>query len=1040
MRKITILLAFLLFAGLQGVFAQKTITGKVTSAEDGLGMVGVPVVVKGTTIGTATDIDGNFSLSVPNDAATLVVSFIGMKTVELPIENQTVFNVTLEPNVLALEDVVVTAFGISRQAKALTYAAQNVNTEALAEARSLNVVNSLSGRVAGLSVTTASTGVGADAKVLLRGNRSIDGSSQPLYVIDGIPMGGISNLSPDDIVSISVLKGANAAALYGSRANNGAIVVTTKSGQGGAEGVSIDLGFNYQASSAIFLDKMQNTYGQGAGLKYQKDGILSWGERMEGQMVDHWSNDPNYPLYGQQYAYTAQPDNFKDYFQTGQSLATNLGVILNTQKTNTAFSYTNTQARGIVETNNLKSHNLNLRFGSKLSEKLTLDSKLTFISQSFENVFQTGEGFNNPMRYLYVVPRNVRSEDLQHYQFVNTAGQTRQHYWKWNDNGTGNAYWTKHNVERPQERQRVIGMVSLKYQILKDLSIMGRSAMDATYNQLEEKLHNDTYTQAINGSYSNESNSTTGWNSDVLLNYNKKFSDFTLDLNAGGNIYYTEYQRIGGSGAVFNIENLFALSNLQNPRPYEEQGSGNPGYTEKEVHSVYGFGELSWRNAIFLNVTGRNDWSSTLPADNRSYFYPSVGLTAVISDLITLPELITHLKLRGSFAEVGNDTRPYQLSREATVGTGGIITLSSTQPNPDLKPERTRSLETGFDIRLLEDRIRLGFTWYQTNTYDQLFATQVPSGSGVARVFQNGADVQNRGAEITLGAAIVQGKDFSWDLDVNWSKNTSEVLEIAEGFDVLSYGRDFIREYKLVAGEPFGEVYAKGWVRNDQGQVIVDQGVVNEDGELIGGGIPQITPGMTVRVANFNPDWLAGISNIFRYKSFTFSSLIDFRQGGTFIAFTEAISAGSGIQDYTAIGRDPRSLLFGRDLFKDEVGVTPDGEPNEVATDAETFWNNVGGRNNPAGEPFVRDASNIRMREMVLGYDLPKKIVDKTFFKSARISLVGRNLFFIQNKAEYVDPEIMIATGGTSEKTAEGESAFPLPTTRNYGVTLNFGF
>jgi len=1023
MRKITILLAFLLFAGLQGVFAQKTVTGKVTSSEDGSGMVGVPVVVKGTTIGTATDIDGNFSLSVPNDAETLVVSFIGMKTVELPIGTQTVFNVTLEPNVLALEDVVVTAFGISRQAKALTYAAQNVNPAALAEARSLNVVNSLSGRVAGLSVTTASTGVGAEAKVLLRGNRSINGSSQPLYVIDGVPMGSISNLSPDDIVSISVLKGANAAALYGSRANNGAIVVSTKSGQGAAEGLSVDLGFNYQASSAYFLDKMQNTYGQGANGLYQADGILSWGARMEGQMVDHWSNDPNYSMYGQQYAYTAQPDNFKDYFQTGHSIATNLGIVLNTQKSNTAFSYTNTQARGIVNTNNLASHNLNLRFGSKLSDKFTLDSKVTFIKQSFENVFATGEGFDNPMRYLYVVPRNVRTEDLQHYSFVNPAGQVRQHYWKWNDNGTGNAYWTRNKVLRPRETQRVISMFSLKYQLLKDLSIMGRSAIDATSNRLEIKSHNDTYTTAINGAYSNENNSSYGWNSDVLVNYNKKFSNFVLDLNAGANNYVTEYQQIGGNGAVFNIENLFALSNLQNPRPFED-------YSKKEVNSVYGFGELSWKNAIFLNVTGRNDWSSTLPADNRSYFYPSVGLTAVISDLITLPELITHLKLRGSFAEVGNDTDPYQLAREATVGTGGVITLSSTQPNPDLKPERTRSLETGFDIRLLEDRVRLGFTWYQTNTYDQLFATPVPSGSGVSRIFQNGADVQNRGAEITLGAAIVQGKDFSWDLDLNWSKNTSEVLEIAEGFDVLSFGRDFIREYKLVAGQPFGEVYAKGWLRDDNGNVIVNQTT----------GLPEITPGMTVRVANFNPDWLAGISNIFRYKSFTFSSLIDFRQGGTFIAFTEAISAGSGIQDYTAIGRDPQSLLFGRDVFTDETGVAPDGSANSVATDAETFWNNVGGRNNPAGEPFVRDASNIRMREMVLGYDLPKNIVSKTFFKSARISIVGRNLFFIQNKAEYVDPEIMISTTSTSEKTAEGESAFPLPTTRNYGVTLNFGF
>lgn len=1017
MRKITILLAFLLFAGLQGAFAQKNITGKVTSIEDGLGMVGVPVVVKGTTIGTATDIDGNFKLSVPNDAVTLVISFIGMKAVELPIGNQTVFNVELAPDIRALEDVVVTAFGISRQSKALTYAAQNVTTGALAQARDLNIVTGLSGRIAGLSITTSSTGVGADAKVLLRGNRSINGSSQPLYVIDGVPMGGISNLSPDDIASISVLKGANAAALYGSRANNGAIIVTTKSGVGGKEGVTSNLGFTWQGTSAILLDRMQNEYGQGANGVYSPNAIVSWGSKMDGSMVDHWSNDPNYYMYGQKYPYSPQPNNVKDYFQHGNSFATNLQVGINTARSNTAFSYTNTMTSGIVETNNLKSHNLNIRFGSKLSEKLTLDSKLTLIKQNFQNQFSTGEGFNNPMRYLYVLPRNIRSEDIQHFEFVNAAGQTRQHYWRWNDNGTGNAYWTRNRVLQPENRQRVVSMISLKYQIIKDLSIMGRSAIDASTSQTELKMYNDTYTQAINGGYTKTDYSSYGWNSDVLLNYHKVLSLITLDLNAGANNYKSESEDVGGSGVVFNIENLFALGNTANPRPFED-------YSQKVVNSVYGFGEFSYKNAIFLNITGRNDWSSTLPAANRSYFYPSVGLTAVISDLITLPTAISHLKLRGSLAEVGNDTNPYSLFRTASVGLG-LVTLSSTLPNANLKPETTRSLELGFDLRMIEDRARLSATYYKTNTYNQLFATPVPATSGVASIFQNGADVQNTGFEVTIGAAIIAKKDFSWDLDINWSKNNSKILKIAEGFDVLSFGSDFIRIYELKKGQPFGEVYAKGWLRDDAGNVIIQAN-----------GLPAITPGMSVRVANFNPDWLAGISNTFRYKSFTFSSLIDIRQGGTFIAFTEAISAGSGIQDYTAIGREDGTLLFGRDVFKGETGVTETGEINTATTNAESFWNNVGGRNNPVGEAFVRDASNIRMREMILGYDLPKNIVSKTFFTSARVSLVGRNLFFISNKAKYIDPEIMMGTSNTYE----GESAFPLPTTRTYGVSLNFGF
>jgi len=1018
MRKFTILLALLLFAVSQVAFAQKTITGKVTSSDDGLGMVGVPVVVKGTTIGTATDVDGAFTLSVPSDAQTLVVSFIGMKTVELPIGSQTTFNVVLSPNILALDDVVVTAFGISRQAKALTYATQNVNAASLAEARSINPVNSLSGRVAGLSITTASTGVGASSKVLLRGNRSIAGSSEPLYVIDGIPMGSISNLSPDDIASISVMKGANAAALYGSRANNGAIIVTTKSGSGLAEGVLVDLGFTFQGTSAVVLDKQQNTYGQGGNGIYSPNAIVSWGAKMDGSQVAHWTPDPNDPNYGKTYAYTAQPNNIKDYFQQGLELATNLQVVMNTKTTNTAFSYTNTQARGIVESNNLHVNNLNLRFGANFKDKLILDSKITMIKQEWENTFSTGEGFNNPMRYLYVLPRNIRSEDIQKFEYLNAAGQNRQHYWRWNDNGTGNAYWTRNRVLQPVNNWRSVGMMSLKYMITKDFSIMGRSAIDASFNQYELKMYNDTYTQAINGGYTKQNSSSYGWNSDVLVNYKKTFGDIAIDLNAGANNYMTEYQMIQGSGVVFNIENLFALANTGNPRPSES-------YSKKEVNSVYGFGEISWKNAVFLNITGRNDWSSTLPAANRSYFYPSVGLTAVLSDLITMPELITYMKLRGSYAIVGNDTSPYQLARTASVGTGGVITLSNVLPNANLKPETTKSTEAGIDMRFLQDRLRLALTWYQTNTYDQLFATPVPATSGVASIFQNGADVQNRGAEITLGLGVIDNKDFSWDIDVNWAKNNSKVLKIAEGFNTLSYGTDFIREYKLVAGQPFGEVYAKGFQRDANGNVIIATN-----------GIPRITPGMSVRVANFNPDWLGGINNTFRYKSWNLSALVDIRQGGSFIAFTEAISAGSGIQKYTEIGRDPGSLLFGRDVFAGEHGVTDAGADNTVATNSEAFWNNVGGRNNPTGEAFIRDASNIRMREIVLGYDLPKELVSKTFFRSARVSLVGRNLFFITNKAEYIDPEIMIGTSNTYE----GESAFPLPTTRTYGFSLNFGF
>jgi len=1018
MRKITILIVFLLCAGLQGAFAQKVISGKVTSSEDGLGIIGATVVVKGTTIGTTTDINGAFTLSIPANAASLLFSYVGMKYIEVPVGSQTVFNVTMEPDILALEDVVVTAFGISRQSKSITYAAQNVTTENLAEARSLTVMSGLTGKVSGMSITTTGQGVGAGNKVVLRGNRSIAGSSQPLYVVDGMTLnGGIDNLSPDDIESITVLKGANAAALYGNRANNGVIVVTTKSGKGAREGVTSSIGFTYQASTPIILEKVQNIYGQGSKGVYAKAATVAWGPKMEGQMVEHWSNDPNYEMYGQNYAFLPQPDNIRDFFQTGNNFITNVQTNINSKLSNIVFSYTNTNGEGILDGNDVKGHNMNLRITSNLTEKLSLDTKLNLIREKYGNIFISGETFENPVRYLYMLPRNIRTEDIAHYEFINPAGQLRQHYWKVNDNGSGNPYWSLYNQIQPQTRQRGIAMLSLKYQILKDMYIMGRSGWDGAYTNTEWKRSNDSYTNAYYGAYRKQNSSSYEWNNDVLVNYNKKFGEFGLDLNAGANHRLYESEYLMGDGYIFNIENMFALSNLTSQLLPTES------YGKKVVQSVYGFGELSWRNAIFLNLTARNDWSSTLPAASRSYFYPSVGLTAIITDLVTLPAVFTHLKLRASYAEVGNDAAAYNLFRTASVSLG-TIGLSSSMPNENLKPERTHSVEAGFDLRMVEDKIRLNVTWYKTNTYDQLFATPVPVTSGVSSIYQNGADIQNTGLELTLGAVVVSAGDFTWDIMANWSKNSSKILEIAEGFDVLSFGTDFIKEYKLVKGDAFGTTYGKGWLRDEAGNVIIQAN-----------GLPKITPGMSVKCANYNPKWLGGLSNNFTYKNFSFSSLIDVRWGGTYISFTEAITACNGILDYTTIKREG-DLLFGRDVFKGERGVTEEGTVNKATTTAELFWNNVGGRNNPAAEAFIREATNIRMREMILGYNLPRSLFSKSVFTGARVSLVGRNLFFFMNKAKETDPEIM----NSSANTDEGREAFALPTTRTFGVSLSLDF
>ena len=1024
MRQQLLIVALLLFAGVS--YAQeRPVSGTVTAVDDGTALPGVNVLVQGTTIGTITDVEGNYRLTVPGDDATLTFSFVGYEGQSTVVGNRNEINVQLESDVAQLEDVVVTALGITKEKRTLTYSTQDVESQGLEEARTLNITEGLSGKVAGIAITTTGAGVGAPTKVVLRGNRSLQpNGSQPLYVVDGIPMGGdISNISPSDIADISILKGGNAAALYGSRANNGAIVITTKSGADAPEGVSADLRFNYQANTPILLTEYQNEYAQGSAGQYSPGSTTSWGPRMTGQIVPHWSNDPNY-LEGETYALTPQPDNVRDFFRTGHTIATSLGVSVNRDNTRAHFNYTNSNGRGIIPGNNLNSHYLNLRLTTELiPEKLTLDAKANYIRDDFSNVLSGGEGFDNPLRYAYVLPRNIRTQDLERYEFVNAAGQTRQHFYNPNDNGTGNPYWTINNVLRPRIRERVLGLVSLKYQITDDLYILGRTGIDKRSTAEEFLRFVDTYTVAPGGSYEKSYSADLEWNSDVLINFDKDLStDFSLNLSAGANLRQTRFDELGGNGSNFSVENLFALGNTLEPRPTEE-------FAEREQQSVYAFGEVGFKNAIFLSGSVRNDWSSTLPEENRSYFYPSVGLTAVVSDLVNFPSAISFFKLRGSYAEVGNDTGPYRLSQQANVIAGAIF-LDGTLPLANLLPERTTTWEAGVDARLFDDNVRFDFTYYQSNTFDQLFAANAPRASGITRIFLNGANIQNTGVEIVLGITPVSTPSFSWDINANFARNVSEVLEIADDIDVLTQGGGFLEEYRIEAGEPFGNQYSRGFQRDDAGNVLVDLQ-----------GLPLVTPGKTVKIANYQPDWLMGITNTFNYKGVSLRALVDFRQGGQVAVFTEAIMADAGLIDYTAQGRDG-TLVFGQNIFGNENAVlvdedgNPTSTPNTIEVDAERFWGRIGGRNAPAGEAFVRDASNIRLRELALGYALPEAITSRLPFRTASVSLVGRNLFFFSNKTKYFDPEAVQSVNNS----AEGLNSFAPPTTRSFGVSLNFGF
>lgn len=999
-------------------FAQQNVSGRVTSTNDGTPLPGVSVVVKGTTTGTSTDADGRFTISVPDNSAILVFSFIGFTTQEVSVGTQTSINVQMGEDTQELSEVVVTAFGLEREKKSLTYTTQQVGTNELSKAREVNVINSLSGKVAGLSITRSGSGVGSPSRVVLRGNRSIFADSQPLYIVDGVPAAGLTNVNPDDIESINVLKGANAAALYGNRAANGAIIVTTKKG---AQGFSVNVNTSMMFDQPLLLTKYQNVYGQGLAGTYIPASEYSWGPRMDGSQVPFWSPDP--ARAGETYAFSPQPDNVKDFFQTGHNLATTLSVAGGNDKNQTYFSYTFTDAAGTVPNNELSRHSLNLRLTNKLSDRITLDSKINYIRQHLDNALPQGENFANPNRHAYRIPRNIRTEDISQFEYTTPTGLVRQNYFNPGSNGGANPYWTINRNTREDRNDRIIAMTSLRYELLDGLTVMARAAFDRSVNNFTSKDYADSYIIADFGRYTIGASESMELNTDFLVTYDKTINnDFRYNVNVGGNLLTARNSGLTShTGTGLTVRNFFALTNTQ--QVVSTNDVGGPFKT----NSLYAFAQLSWKNAMFLDVTARNDWTSTLPPDEWSFFYPSVGLNAVLSELMTFPTWFTFAKVRGSVAEVGNGTTPYQLARTTAFtagGLGGYLTLNATLPNQNLKPERTRSIEIGADLRFLNNRLGLDLTYYRTNTGNQLFALPVAVGSGASSIFVNGGDVQNTGFEAIVTFSPVQNSAIDWQVSANFARNKSLVTELHERLSEITVASDFLRRFVIRKGRPFGEVYSRGFVRDDQGRVIVREN-----------GLPMTTAGTTVLVADNNPDWLGGITNSFNYKNFNFSFTVDIRHGGTIASITNAILYADGLTEETLKGRDG-DIVFGENFFEHETAVLEGGEPNNIPISAETFWINMGGRNAPIGEAFVVSASNVRMREAVLGYTLPPDLLTRSPFKSVSISFVGRNLFFFQNKANNIDPDVTVGTAASGA----GFDSFGPPTARSYGFNLNLGF
>lgn len=998
---------------------QREIKGVVTDSLMQSPLPGVTVVVKGTSLGTSTDAGGRYTI---NAAAgdVLEFSFIGYETQEVKVGERTTVNITLSETTAELEEVVVTALGIEREEKSLTYVTQKVDMQQLTEARELNVMNSLQGKVAGLSVSSGSGGVGAPTRVVLRGNRSISGDSQPLYVVDGVPVrGNPQDLNPDNIASMNILKGPNAAALYGSAAQNGAIVIETKKGQAGQTTVSLNNTF--MMLNPDIPVKFQNEYAQGLGGNYDKNSESSWGPRMEGQMVDHWSRNPG--ISSTQYALTPQPDNKRDVFRNGHNLATNVLVNTGGENVQTAFSYTFTHAQGVLPGNDLRKHNISGRINSQFTDKLRLDSKIEYIRQDIDNRLAEDASNFNPVMQIYRMPANIRTQDARNFEFTNEDGLNRQDYWNPPTTIGANPYWTLNRNLNSNTRDRVLAMTALYYDFTNELTLMLRGAWDGARESSEEKLYNDTFTRAPNGRYTVGEVNRSELNADFLLTYNKTIaSDWSLNLNAGGSLKQQRNNSVSANtGPALIIPDFFTLRNAQTLA-----ASSTPG-NNVDIHSLYAFAQITWKDGLYVDITGRNDWSSTLPSHSRSYFYPSVGVSAILSDLISgFPAAFSFARLRASWAQVGNDAQPYNLSRTVNVSPGGnlgFLQLNSIIPNANLRPEETVSTELGLDVSFFEGRLGLDATVYQTNTKNQLFDIALPVGSGASAAYVNGGDVQNKGLELLLSGMPVQNNNLQWEVNLNFGLNRNTVREISDERPRVSIANNFIRNFIIEQGEPYGEIYGTGWLRDEQGRVIVGDN-----------GMPQITQDRT-NITNFNPDWTGGISNSFSYKGFNASFLIEHRQGGGLVSFTNALLYGDGATEETLRGRDG-GLVFGENLFPHETAVTEDGSPNTTEVDAETFWIGVGGRNAPVGEAFVEDASYTRLRELTIGYALPASALERLPFSRLTLSLVGRNLVFLYRASDTLEPDFMPGTGPSSE----GFQSFAPPTTRSFGLNLKIDF
>ena len=975
-------------------------------------LLGATVIVKNTTRGTTTDMDGKFRLEGLQPGDVLQVTYVGYDPYEVTYTGQTTLDILMTTTANQLNAVVVTAMGIERQSKTLSYAAETVGGDDVADIKSVNMINALQGKAAGLQITPNSTGAGGSSKILFRGNKSINGSNQPLVVVDGVPLmmnitseqvdsnwgaqrdGGdaMSTINPDDIASISLLKGASAAALYGAVAANGAIMITTKSAMAGR--LAVNVSSNTTIDTPLSLPEFQNTYGA--------NGQYSWGDKLASKA----------------------PDYAEKFFRTGWTTNNSISINGGAEDLRAYFSYGNVTSGGITPENDYSQHTLNAKVGFDLfNDHIKVDFNAKYVNQHISN--QPAGGFVfNPLVGTYTFPRGG---DWNGYKsnFETYNGELNANVQNWvttTDETNSNPYWLL-NRERPVvERNRYEFGGSIKYQIIDGLSLTGRMR----YERADEHYVRNHYASSYGNKYTYGKMNDNRYFSeqlyaDLLAQYNHTWDDFSLNATLGTSMMQTRSNNVsllyeqskfvapGNGGAYY--------PNIFNPSNFYKNGT-TMGLERKRLNSVFGAVTFGFKEALFLDVTARNDWSSALAyTDGYSFFYPSVGASLLLNRFVDMGRNIDLFKFRGSYSIVGNDVPVYKTNPRYTYGDQGAINPPKSVPFRTLKPEKTHSFEVGFDGEFFQHRLHVNATYYKTNTKNQYFEVTLPWESGYKSQFVNAGNVQNQGFELTAGWFQDFGNEFTWSTDLNLSYNDNKIIELFDGIqDGVTVSNLGGAKVILYEGGQYGDLYVRTLKRDESGKLVtetpegadyqipVNGGEQNSDLKYMG---------------NMNSKWNMGWNNTFRYKDLTLSMLIDFRIGGKVVSMTEATLDGYGVSERTGRARD-RGYVMREGIkfsnvkaYYDVVGATSFNSVYNV-------------------EDYVYDATNVRMREISLGYTF-RNLFGQS--KNLTLAFIARNLFFFYKDAP-MDPDVSMGTGNG----LQGFDVFNLPTTRSFGLNVKLNF